>query len=278
MSLDQRQNAWTAAALSLLFPGLGLLYLNLPLPALLCALVSAYLAFSGIVFAFGHFTLLVVTVASFVLFHLGQAVFAAVMTRSLASTARPFYTHDKLLLIFALFMLFRLETTLTPAVRFLARYLPVEQQDASMKPTLLSGEQCILDKFYYRRFPLQRGSLATVQIPSNPGTWYNVRVIGLPGDTIEVRNGRLYQNGQPESASYPLLTDFSHLSPDNDPFHLRNYGPVRLQDDQIFCLGDNRPDSLDCRAWGPIRTGAVVGRPLYLVWSPVFSRIGRPAG
>jgi hypothetical protein len=77
-----------------------------------------------------------------------------------------------------------------------------------------------------------------------------------------------------EIPTYPVLSRFEDPRAAEDPYHLFNFGPITLEADQIFCLGDNRPNSLDCRFWGPLKVGAVVGKPLYIYWSSDAKKIG----
>ena len=89
---------------------------------------------------------------------------------------------------------------------------------------------------------------------------YIKRLVGLPGDTIEIRDGVTYLNGEALAESF-----IAH--PTN-----RDYGPITLGDDEYFVMGDNRANSNDCRAVGPLTKSQIVGHVRYLFFP--FNRMG----
>jgi signal peptidase I len=92
--------------------------------------------------------------------------------------------------------------------------------------------------------------------PSNTSEDYIKRIIGLPGDTVEVQNSTVFVNGQ------SLHEDFPH-----NPIPIGSYmPPVTVADGQLFVMGDNRPNSSDSRAFGPISQELVVGQGWLRIW------------
>lgn len=89
---------------------------------------------------------------------------------------------------------------------------------------------------------------------------YIKRVVGLPGETLEVKDGTVFINGK------PLEEDYINEKPYYD------YGPIKLKDDQLFMMGDNRNNSLDSHAWGPLPMQNVIGHAVVRFWPP--KRIG----
>ncbi len=105
------------------------------------------------------------------------------------------------------------------------------------------------------------------------------RIIGLPGETIELRNNSLYINGKPEVDPWgQLLDDLGRpISNTASLFGMRlgNYGPATIPEGMYLVMGDNRYHSNDGRVWGFVRKGRIKGNALFIYWSwPQFSRIG----
>jgi signal peptidase I len=126
---------------------------------------------------------------------------------------------------------------------------------ASMEPTLVSGEYVIINRLSYRLGSPQRGDIIVFHFPRDPKEEYIKRVIGLPGDEIEVKNGAVYVNGQ--------LFDESYLNVKMDYF-----GTWRIPADQLFVLGDNRNNSSDSHDWGTVPMDYVVGKAVIVYWPP----------
>lgn len=123
----------------------------------------------------------------------------------------------------------------------------------SMSPAIASGER-ILVQTRITQLP-NRGEIWTFQMPRSSGAGIGVkRVIGLPGETIEVRSGAVYLNGRPLRESYIVVPGVSSMP------------PVNLGDDEYFVLGDARNTSLDSRNWGPLPAAMLRGRAVYRFW------------
>jgi signal peptidase I len=126
---------------------------------------------------------------------------------------------------------------------------------ASMEPTLVSGEYVIVNRIGYRLGSPQRGDIIVFHFPRDPKEEYIKRVIGLPGDDIEVKNNAVYVNGQRLDESYLKVTT--------------NYiGTWRVPTGQLFVLGDNRNNSSDSHDWGTVPMDYVVGKAVLVYWPP----------
>jgi signal peptidase I len=133
-------------------------------------------------------------------------------------------------------------------------YIP----SGSMEDTLLKNDLLIADKLSYkvlRRNP-QRGDIMIFQYPNNRRIDYIKRVIGLPGETIQVRDGVVYVNDKSLDEVYikeaPRLT----------------FGPFTIPEDEYFMMGDNRNHSQDSRVWGTVPRNYFEGRALFIFWPP----------
>ncbi len=129
-------------------------------------------------------------------------------------------------------------------------------QGTSMLPLLQDGERIIVNKFIYRFHPIERGDVVVFWYPKDPSVSFIKRVVGLSGDTVEIRNGVLYVNGQVVREEY--------LSPrfrDNDT-HL----PSEVKKGYYFVLGDHRNSSNDSRSWGEVPEKYIYGRAVFRFW------------
>lgn len=142
----------------------------------------------------------------------------------------------------------------------------VRVKGASMLPTLRSGEWAFVWKLPLLLRPPRRGEVVICHFPGRrvkklPFLHQNFvkRVVGLPGDTLEVVEGALYVNGQ--------MVDEPYLDPARTRF-FRSRPPVALGPDEYYVLGDNRDASNDSRRVGPLRRRDVTGLALCVLWPP----------
>ena len=167
----------------------------------------------------------------------------------------------------------------------------------SMLKTLLIGDHVLADRItlapkaswapfvHYR--DVHRGDIVVFYKPNEPDLTLVKRVIGIPGDRIHLRNGVVYLNGKPQSEPQvekttdqnyvPYIDDFPAVPPSEGngvtaiwaaelPTHIQGEDLVVPAGD-YFCMGDNRPGSLDGRYWGFVPRANIIGRPLFVYWS-----------
>jgi len=145
-------------------------------------------------------------------------------------------------------------------------YQPVKVEGTSMAPLLMDQERIFINKFVYRFERIERGDVIVFWYPLDHSKSFIKRVIGLPGDQIEVRRGRLYINGKTFEEPYvpPEFVDMSA------------YGPVRVPSGQYFVMGDHRISSNDSRIFGPVPGAFIYGKAVFAYWPwNHFGSIGR---
>ncbi len=135
-------------------------------------------------------------------------------------------------------------------------------QGTSMEPLLADGERIVVNKFIYRFRPIDRGDVVVFWYPRDPTVSFIKRVVGLPGDTVEIRSGRVIVNGQAIDESY-LPASFR----DSDDFP-----PTEIGKGFYFVLGDHRRSSNDSRTWGEVPEKYIYGRAVFRFWP--FDRVG----
>lgn len=135
----------------------------------------------------------------------------------------------------------------------------------SMVPTLLVGDQILVDKLVYRFREPKRGDIMVFKYPEDPSRDFIKRLIGLPGEKLEVKNRIVFINGEPLDEKVYAYHEF----PDDFlPIARRdNFGPVVVPEGSYFMMGDNRENSADSRWWGFLDRNKVVGRAFMTYWS-----------
>ncbi len=126
---------------------------------------------------------------------------------------------------------------------------------ASMEPTLQSGEFVIVNKLAYLFGEPTTGDVIVFHFPRDPGQEYIKRIIGLPGDRVEIKNGEVYVNDQ------VLDEDYIAASPVYEDI-------LEVPGDSLFVLGDNRNNSSDSHNWGPVPLDYVIGKATFVYWPP----------
>ncbi|MFI5248348.1 MAG: signal peptidase I [Gemmatimonadales bacterium] len=168
----------------------------------------------------------------------------------------------------------------------------------SMEQTLLVGDFLLLNKLAYgaevpftaHRLPAlehpQRRDVILFRPPADPRTYYIKRVVGLPGDTVAMKDGVLSVDGEPQAEPYVV-----HLHPSSDQVDVKfrwqrqflvrsaaaaarsydptsnNWGPLVVPERSYFVLGDNRDNSFDSRHWGFVPASSIEGRPIFVYYS-----------
>lgn len=124
----------------------------------------------------------------------------------------------------------------------------------SMLDTLHENNIMGVSRLHYRLNEPQRGEIITCNYPEDGNKLFVKRIIGLPGETIESREGTVYIDGEPIAETYLTRVDDQSMD------------PITLAKDEIFVMGDNRPVSRDSRAVGPLTLDEIYGRVLFVAF------------
>lgn len=132
---------------------------------------------------------------------------------------------------------------------------PFEISTGSMNPTIMPSDRVLANRLVYRFRDVGRGDIVVFQPPAelNSSVPFVKRVVGVPGDTVEIRSGQVFVNGDAffvEGAAVPRYS----------------YGPVSVPADSVFVLGDNRNNSVDSHVWGFLREGSILGEVFMTYW------------
>jgi signal peptidase I len=153
----------------------------------------------------------------------------------------------------------------------------------SMENNLLIGDHLLVNKFVFAPTmsslerallpidPVRRGDILVFKYPQDPERDFIKRVIGLPGETLEVRNKKVYINGKPLDESYVhFLFPPGERAPGDVSFDFSeksDYGPVTVPERHYFMMGDNRDNSEDSRYWGFMPADYIKGKALFVYFS-----------
>ncbi|MDO8240438.1 MAG: signal peptidase I [Candidatus Moranbacteria bacterium] len=153
-------------------------------------------------------------------------------------------------------------------------FQPFFVQGASMEPNFENNQYLIVNEFGYKKTEvgplftiepfkeLGRQEVIVFRYPKNPTQFFIKRTVGLPGEKIEIKDGKvkIYNSENPDGF---VLDESSYL-----PSNIKTTGEVtmKLKDDEYFVMGDNRQFSSDSRSWGPLPEADIVGKALFRAW------------
>ncbi len=133
---------------------------------------------------------------------------------------------------------------------------PVRVEGTSMQPNLADQERIFVNKFVYYLSDIQRGDVVVFWYPKDRSKSFIKRVIGLPGEVVEVGQGIVYVDGKPLQEHYLLSEYVDYYS----------YPPVKVGRDSYFVMGDHRNSSNDSRHWGCVPASSIFGKAIFRYW------------
>jgi len=145
---------------------------------------------------------------------------------------------------------------------------PFFVKGASMEPSYLDGDYLIIDEISYRFEKPERGDVVIFRYPLDPSQFFIKRIIGLPGETVEIKDGKVFIYNQEVPDKKIALDESAYL----DDVYTQGNLEITLKADEYFVLGDNRRASSDSRKWGAVPKKNILGQTWLRAW-PV-SRLG----
>lgn len=159
--------------------------------------------------------------------------------------------------------IFTVAIIVVPIRTFVAQ--PFIVSGASMDPTFSTGHYLIIDELTYRFSEPERGDVIILKYPKDPKTYFVKRVIGLPGETVDIKDG-IVSITTAQGSTTILKDDF--IDKKNK---ISDSSKTSLLNDEYFVMGDNRAQSSDSRSWGPLPRDLIVGRAFVRLYP--FSKI-----
>ena len=135
-------------------------------------------------------------------------------------------------------------------------YQPVKVEGISMTPQLADQERIFINKFIYKFTRIERGDIVVFRFPRDSRKSFIKRIVALPGEAVEIRDGTVYVNGRPLLEEYLRVTDRDSNS----------FPRLRLPQDHYFVLGDRRRSSNDSRTWGTVHRDYIYGKAVFAYW------------
>lgn len=145
---------------------------------------------------------------------------------------------------------------------------PFFVKGASMDPNFYDGDYLIIDEISYRFSGPQRGDVVIFRYPLDPSQFFIKRIIGLPGETVEIIEGEIFIYNENIPNGKIILDESEYLEDSYTPGNLK----ITLEEDEYFVLGDNRLASSDSRRWGELNRKYITGRAWIRAWP--FNRAG----
>ncbi len=145
---------------------------------------------------------------------------------------------------------------------------PFFVKGASMEPNFEDGDYILVNEISYRFSTPERGDVVIFRYPVDPSQFFIKRIIGLPSETIEIKDNTvtIYNEDKPEG----FVLDESYLAPEQETL---GNSVVKLDDNEYFVLGDNRLESSDSRRWGMVNRTLITGKAFLRPWP--FTRASR---
>ena len=135
-------------------------------------------------------------------------------------------------------------------------YQPVKVEGTSMLPELVDQERIFVNKFLYRIDSVDAGDIVVFWYPLDRSKSYIKRVVGVPGDLVEIRRGEVFVNNERFDEAY-VPRDF---------LDRRSYAPLTVEPDHYYVLGDHRNQSNDSRMWGLVPRENIYGKAVFRYW------------
>ena len=280
MCSSDLRNPWLAFILTQICPGLGQVYNGDLRWAAISVLLSFVIALVSMIFLFDNLSKLLFAVLIGLGVDLLLSIQAFRFSKRAGEVELRSYQHWW---VYCLFIVFIYGLPDGYGLLMPSRIRSFQIPSESMVPNLLVGDRLIADGWAYWGGEPRRGDVVVFDYPKDPSIKFVKRLVGLPGDKVEVRDGHLLLNGQlvvsrkvsegldrsglPVTQFLESLGDREHTLQRVEPENDRSYGPIEIPPGKYFMMGDNRDRSSDSRVWGFVSRDQIIGPMRYVFFS-----------
>lgn len=269
--INKPRKPWVAVLLSIFMVGGGHIYCGKALRGFILILIEIFLCFlswflfSLPIFLFEKIPLgILVSLVIFLIYFL----FYTIDSYRLAKSKKDQYSLKKYnkwyIYIFCYFLIAGfLNLSILITQNYISQNLKIPS--SSMMDSLNKGDFVISNNFLYRFKKIKRTDIAVFKFPKDRSLLYTGRVVGVPGDIIEIKDKNVFINGKIFEEKYVIRTDNNIIPAEHSPRD--NYGPVKVPENNFFVMGDNRDNSFDSRFWGFVDISDIKGKLIYVYWS-----------
>lgn len=275
MEGTKRRNPVVAALLSVLLPGLGHVYCGMPGRGIVFYLgmwvLIVLVRLSGLIYSFGGLLAAVAIFSAFQIFIMVEAAIKAARLKEMhLNWYNRWYVYGAAILLVSGI----LELALPPVPQYqIAGMRSFKMPASSMHPALERGDNMMAKLRPYGKGVPKRGDVVVFYYPPDKTKDFIKRVIGLPGERIEIKDKLVFVNGQ--QLEDPGGVHIGSRTLPNGASPRDNLPPTIIPDGSVFVLGDNRDYSFDSRFFGCVEIKDIHAKPLYIYWSDDFQRLGR---
>jgi signal peptidase I len=264
---------WLAGLLSYILPGLGQVYNGQPLKGLLFNFI--FTLWGGVVFTLTFYAVkqemtgpkIALLFLSLCVSFLAQllVIIESIRTARKIGSEYLLKTYNKwFLYLFIIIVTFLVDHSVATAIKDNV-IKPYKIPTNSMQPSLLAGDFILSNQIYFSTHNPERGDIIIFKYPVDEKTDFIKRIIGVPGDMVEIKDKHVWINNVKIHEPYVQHTDSTILSQFES---IRdNFGPFRVSTNSYFVLGDNRDNSLDSRHWGTVQRYLIKGKLSFIYFS-----------
>jgi len=286
---SEKKRWWIAGVFSFLIPGLGQLYNSEAVKGLVLYFLiflldlafyptlDHYLENPYVLTRSAVLTLLSMLLAMFLFYLL--AIFDAIRSAVKAGNGRKIKFYNRWSVYVTILVVFCGFSYLMPEEPGgFENIKTFKIPSRSMQPAIEAGDYLVCDLMYYRSHNPERGDIVVFKYPRDENIDYIKRIVGLPGDTVELRQNTLFVNEQKIDEPYTVYGG-NGKGASVPP---RNYGPYFVSENEYFVMGDNRDNSSDSRDFGSVGRGRIEGKAIFVYFSwdmkiPLWNLPGRLA-
>ena len=278
MEDQKKRRPIVALLLSLLTPGLGQIYngqlkkavgfylAEWLLVAILFLFSDLFFTFSGMII---FLSILILIGFGLLLFSMLEALWSAIKLKRISlKKYNRWYFYFGIIFVNLFLIAPITRSVIKQGIPIKAYRIP----SSNMSPALTIGDHIIVNKNAFEKQSPTRGDIAVFQYPADISKDFIDRVIGLPGEILEIRDKKVFVNKRLLEEPYVRHIDFHYGQSHKKPRD--NLGPITVPEGSFFVMGDNRDASFDSRFWGFVDVSHLKGKALYIYWFKNPSRIG----